>query len=317
LCEIAALVLDYRRVFGDGSDASKAAESKGIEAVVALCLKLTETELKQLLGKLGEWRDSKVVAANKSRRGGARSRNVTFYRLLAALGAKLKAIFVPCAGPFWYFSLHLLLNFSTSAGKVSGESKSQKKRRLSDGKSTGKHDDGEDDDRAEENCQELECVAEAVLENIRIVCVHDEAEFVDEARYMATINTVGGLFATRGAFSSDDDYLLFTNDSVTPCLIALAQCAKRDTLWKPMVHSILMTARSHLGVVRLASVNALQNLFIKVRRFASPSLTPLSSHSQLPPFLNTPTDRRRVPLVAARVPALLVRVARGRQLRGH
>ena len=255
--EMAALVLDYRGVYGDESEASSAAEQGCTETVVVLCLKLTETEMKQLLGRLGEWRDD--MDQPQSVQGGTRLRSVAFYQLLAALGSKLKAIFVPCGGPFWSHGLALLDKFSSSATALTGEAatKSKKRRKLSDSRAA------EDDDGS--LLKEGGKLATTILEFMRVLCSFDDCEFVDEARYSSSITSVGALISVRAAFSDDQNYLDFAEHSVSPCLVALAQCAKRDTLWKPLVHNLLMATRHSRSVVRLASLRSLHNLFVKVR----------------------------------------------------
>ena len=259
LCEMSALVLDYRRVYGDNSSDSIAAEAMVVETVVCICLKLTETELKQLLGRLGEWRDSKEA----SKRNGPKGRAVSFYQLLAALGLKLKAILVPCVGPFWQVALGLLGDLSTISSESTGDSGSaskSKKRRLSNSASLA-HETGARDGR---DTKEYTKIAMAVLDCIRVTCLHDEGDFIDEPRYIATIGAVGPLVSASSAFETDEDYLDFIQRCLSPCLVALAHCAKRDTLWKPMIHNLLMATRHSRSVVRLAALRAVHNLFVKV-----------------------------------------------------
>lgn len=268
LFEMVVVMLDYRILYGDDSSASIDAEVMAVETVVGVCLKLTETEMKQLLGRLGEWRDSKKRSYSQNRL--QRSRCVSFYQLLAALGLKLKAIFVPCVGPFWSYALELLSKLLTHSNNASGEiqnssKKSKKKQKLSFGTGKSIVDDETDDDGY--GLQENVKVAVAVLDCIRVTCVNDESDFVNESRYLSTINTIGTLVPVRNAFTSDAEYLDFTQRCVSPCLIALASAAKRDTLWKPLVHNLLMATRHSRSIVRLASLQMIQSLFVKVCSF--------------------------------------------------
>jgi hypothetical protein len=57
-------------------------------------------------------------------------------------------------------------------------------------------------------------------------------------------------------------YHKLMSEHVTPCLSALASCVGRDTLWKPLVHKILMASRDKSSAIRLASLQTLHKLFI-------------------------------------------------------
>jgi BP28CT (NUC211) domain len=73
------------------------------DAVVQLCLKLTESELKALLARMAEWRDfERLNASSESdlapHSDGSwqkHSRGVSFYHLISQLSARLKSIFLP------------------------------------------------------------------------------------------------------------------------------------------------------------------------------------------------------------------------------
>jgi BP28CT (NUC211) domain len=73
------------------------------DAVVQLCLKLTESELKALLARMAEWRDferlnassESDVAPHSDGSWQKHSRGVSFYHLISQLSARLKSIFLP------------------------------------------------------------------------------------------------------------------------------------------------------------------------------------------------------------------------------
>ena len=73
------------------------------DAVVQLCLKLTENELKALLARMAEWRDFERLSTSSEgdvspEEVGAwqrHSRGVSFYHLIAQLSGRLRSIFLP------------------------------------------------------------------------------------------------------------------------------------------------------------------------------------------------------------------------------
>ena len=73
------------------------------DAVVQLCLKLTESELKALLARMAEWRDFERLSSSSEsdvvpHSDGSwqkYSRGVSFYHLISQLSARLKSIFLP------------------------------------------------------------------------------------------------------------------------------------------------------------------------------------------------------------------------------
>jgi len=128
---------------------------------------------------------------------------------------------------------------------------------------------------------ELVTSCSAVLDAVRIACTHDTTQTIDEERYSTMMPAVVNLlvqvlpyftFVATAPGSGDDGklaseqasgaYRQMISDHVTPCLSALASCVGRDTLWKPLVHKILMASRDKSSAIRLAAVQTLHKLFI-------------------------------------------------------
>ncbi len=148
ISEVSAYVLDYYRAYGsatalkvlmnvnpDEKDTNKAlllqenlvvlgeegenrVVNSATKALVSLCLKLTEPELKGLLARFAEWRDSEAVLSTASIdvssvpglqerdtfqvvHRGKYARITAYYRLLSELGRKLQSIFPPTMVPHW------------------------------------------------------------------------------------------------------------------------------------------------------------------------------------------------------------------------
>jgi len=126
---------------------------------------------------------------------------------------------------------------------------------------------------------ELVTSCSAVLDAVRIACTHDTSQTVDEDRYSTMMPAVVNLIvqilpyftfietASAGATSRTSErastaYHQLMSEHVTPCLSALASCVGRDTLWKPLVHKVLMASRDKSSAIRLAALQTLHKLFI-------------------------------------------------------
>lgn len=133
LCSLVVLLLDYRRVYQDGSSECAKTENAIINMSIELCIKFTETELRAFLTRLAEWRDVDMVdddmgdrdhhpaatasLSNNSLIKNKRplllvtttsafnvekyARSITVYHFLSLLGDKLKSIFTPLMALFW------------------------------------------------------------------------------------------------------------------------------------------------------------------------------------------------------------------------
>ena len=101
------------------------------QAVVQLCLKLTESELKSLLARMAEWRDVEINTKTSSNEidselssesnGNSsvsvwqkRSRGVCFYNLISTLALRLRSIFLPSMVSHVYLILHCYVRQCTS-----------------------------------------------------------------------------------------------------------------------------------------------------------------------------------------------------------
>lgn len=76
--------------------------------------------------------------------------------------------------------------------------------------------------------------------------------------------SVVALLPLRAAFASDDTYLSFIEESVTPALTGLAVAVGKDLLWKPLNHKVLLAMRDKRKAVRMAAVKTLHALFSEV-----------------------------------------------------
>jgi len=186
LSTLATLLLDYRRVFGDQSAAAAEVDAASADAVVELCLKLTESELKSFLSRLAEWRDVKfktkkdangeVLSEDADWRKYARA--VSYFSLTDVLMTKLKSLFIPIMGTLWGSAIDLLTTFAAVASKsgktvaAEGEKKEKKRKQVED-----------ESPALTPVVVEMELLVKYILSSVRECCVQDtNGEFVDEVR---------------------------------------------------------------------------------------------------------------------------------------
>lgn len=202
LAALAALVLDYGRAFGDGSQAALDAEAAVSEAVVTLSLKLTEPELKTLLARLGDWRDRETGDSGDDANGATSpssswpwARSAAFYALLGALTRKLRSIFVPCVGPFWRHAADTLEAFVHAGDELTppdGDDDSSRGRDSAKKAKKRKRADGSGNAAAGAKAPTLAATAAVVgvLECVSACCIHDSAGFMDEVRSEGRCNAI-------------------------------------------------------------------------------------------------------------------------------
>ena len=213
LSSLATLLLDYRRVFGDQSAAAAEVDSAAADAVVELCLKLTETELRSFLTRLAEWRDVRFKP-KKNADGSSGdnnsgevdwrrySRSVSYFSLTDALMSKLKSLFIPIMGVLWSSAVELLNSFASHAAKLGNkkvaaatvtdddsDDDSAAKNKKNKSKKRKHADAAAEDGTAAESVQqrqlmaELELLSGYILSSVRECCQQDtHGGFIDEVR---------------------------------------------------------------------------------------------------------------------------------------
>lgn len=193
LSNLATLLLDYRRVFGDQSPAAAEVDAAVSDAVVELCLKLTESELKSFLTKLAEWRDVKFkvkvtssgeVDSQQEWRRYARA--VSYFSLADALMGKLKSLFIPIMGVMWASAIDYLNTFAAQAAKTLKTAETSDLDNLIDkrgksGKRTVEQRELDETSSMQSGLLvELELLSRYVLSSVRECCVQDDSSFIDE-----------------------------------------------------------------------------------------------------------------------------------------
>ena len=259
LSGLATLLLDYRRVYGDLSESTDSVNDVIIEAVLELCLKFTEVELKNFLARLSEWRDIDLGSDQKEWQ--KYSRTLTYFQLVKLLCSKLRVIFVPAMTPIWPVMAEKLSEYSKLlAFQPHSNSSSKKKRRKLDETASERSDESQTLLSTEAK-SEISKTSEKILESIRLCCIYDT---ITDARYELITPLVVSLLSVRISFESDVTFLEYCEEYVIPTITALASSVNKDLLWKPMNRKILMLLRDKKKAVRIAALKTIHGLFSKV-----------------------------------------------------
>jgi len=135
LCSLATLTLDYRRVYGEQTPDSDGVDDVAVAAVVSLCLKFTEVEVKLFLVRLVEWKDIDFKSSRNNEEDlesttmewQAISRDVTYFHLVYSLSTKLRSIFLPTMGVLWNSAVKSLSQFNDKLESTTSEMKKKRK----------------------------------------------------------------------------------------------------------------------------------------------------------------------------------------------
>jgi hypothetical protein len=214
---IGVLCLDYRRVYGKQvADNEFHPDVAIVDAMSQLCLKLTESELRNHILKLLDWKNinsgldpteitADVVAGFEGK--SQYSRGVTFYRFMFSLANKLRALMCPCMALSWSDAADVLSAFpkivaaSKSKQAVVEDSELElqgsRKKHKSSKKPQADADDEDDvthrrktsvsNNTFEENgsLAEIKGQVHAILKTVRAVCNNDNSNFIDQVSRFA------------------------------------------------------------------------------------------------------------------------------------
>ena len=186
LSSLATLLLDYRRVFGDHTEEASSVDHAVGGAIVELCLKLTETELKSFLLRLAEWRDVVFAPSEAADEWRTRARSVSYYSLVDCLLGKLKTLFIPFMGHLWehaaeqvkFFQALVLRRTAKSSTADDGTSKKKKskKRSLAEGASV----DPSSSSSSDQLLVEMKVLVLRILSSVTRCCSQDSSGFITE-----------------------------------------------------------------------------------------------------------------------------------------
>ena len=179
--------LNYRFSYGDQTEKTNIVDDEVCAAGVELCLKFTEVELREYIIHLLEWA-SKGKGGESSWKSHAK--NTILFRLVAALVSKLRSIFVPVMGLLWTHAadcVEKLVNMaqmplgSPSEGDELSDKRKAKKRKRQEKDTAMVSENGKLTIDSMVST-ELMGTTEWILESVRLCCVHDNSNFIDQVR---------------------------------------------------------------------------------------------------------------------------------------
>jgi hypothetical protein len=275
LCSLATLMLDYRRVYGDQSEEAASVDEIAINAVVSLSLKFTEAELKSFLTRLHDWKDVQLYANDSARAAAeeaidpnekfklptnyrALSRDVQYYHLVAGLAEKLRVLFLPTLAAIWPQMVKAVdqMKYLVSDA-VQLASAGKKSKRARDGAQAANQD------RAV--ITEMLARCQHIFEAVTTCANGDNSQqLIDENRFSSLMPVTISLLEMTTIYEDVASYTRYSEESVIPCLSAIAIAISNDLQWKPLNHKVLMLMRDERKEVRMIGLKSLKRLFEEV-----------------------------------------------------
>ena len=262
-------VMEYRRANHTRLASATVTEVEGraIDAMVAMVLKMSESQLKPMFVRVCDWVQAGVVSASNAAGGAGSvaltpevlSRRICFFRLVESLACRLRSIFVP------YFSY--VLPVAVEALKASTAASKHAKDRKSAAAAAVVHVDMESGvvGDAATSPHALTCLVVSALHKCftfdkggAFIGVKERFEPV-MAPLLAALTAPTDAPAT--VVGGAQGYLSFVNTYLAPCLGALVAATGRDVFWKPLCHKVFLATRGKKVHQRRAALTCMSTCF--------------------------------------------------------
>ena len=214
--------LDVRRLqnsfvaLEDSATTPERVESAAVAAAVALVLKLSEARFTPLFMTALEW--------SRARSEGC-ARPLAFFRLVSALAAALRSVFVP-------FFRHLLTDCVAYLEVQPADVARPKKK--------SRHVAGQDDALARVSFQ----LRTEVVRSLGSCFLHDAVGFLDETRFNSLLRPLVLQLTLEVPAAASADEVADMDAVLVDCIFQMAQNVRQDTLWRPLNRSVLLATRS-------------------------------------------------------------------------
>ncbi len=212
--------LDVRRLQGAFPEADAATTTEGVEsaavaAAVALVLKLSEARFTPLFMTALEW--------SRARTEGS-ARPLAFFRLVSALAAALRSVFVP-------FFRHLLTDCVAHLEEQPGDSaRPAKKSRAASGGGA--------------LARVTFRLRTEVVRSLGSCFLHDAVGFLDETRFNKLMRPLVLQVTLEVPADASAEEVADMDAALVDCIFQMAQNVRQDTLWRPLNRSVLLATRS-------------------------------------------------------------------------
>ena len=213
--------LDVRRLQSsfvaveDSATTPEGVESAAVAAAVALVLKLSEARFTPLFMTALEW--------SRARAEGC-ARPLAFFRLVSALAAALRSVFVP-------FFRHLLTDCIAFLEEQPADGARPKKK-----------------SRAVASQDALARVAFQlrieVVRSLGSCFMHDAVGFLDETRFNSLLRPLVLQLTLEVPAEASPEEVADMDAVLVDCIFQMAQNVRQDTLWRPLNRSVLLATRS-------------------------------------------------------------------------
>jgi U3 small nucleolar RNA-associated protein 10 len=273
---LSSLALRRRQCLALAADKIGRMEERIVEALLAMVMKMNESQLSDFFAKLCDWKTGQCRSGAAAAEGdeeeaeGVLASKVSFFHVVDELAGRLRSIFVPFFEHIFEDcrdELEGLFGAAGNADKADASGPKQKKRRKSKSK------EATDAGAAADALQKLPEMSQRwQLELLRLVASALHKCFQYDIRGNAIQSAVNSKFVSKARVELIRPSLIkqltlseldaeYVHACVVPCIGQLAAAAGSDVLWKPLNNHILMNTRDPSAAVRLSSLRALKELF--------------------------------------------------------
>jgi hypothetical protein len=190
-------------------------EGATVTAAVALVLKLSEAQFTPLFMTALEWSRARPESC---------ARPFAFFRLVSALAAALRSVFVP-------FFRHLLADAVTYLEqRPADEARPSKKSRGASDAVGASRLAGR--------------LRTEVVRSLSCCFLHDSVGFLDEARFNKLMAPLVLQLELEVPAEMSADEAADADATLVGCIVHMAQNVRQDTLWRPLNRGVLMSTRS-------------------------------------------------------------------------
>ena len=206
------------------------AEDRIFESIIALALKLTESEMRPLFFKVTEW-CSRAIEEKEP------MKLVTFYRFAVKLADSLKSLVHLFAAPIFKQAVEVLqLTNPTTSNETLFKKNADLDRKLRG----------------------------YVLDLLTLLFTHDASGFTTRQRFDAVEGPLIDQLELAELNEPVETYMQYIRLHAGPAIVALAVAVSEDSAWKIVNHSLLTKTQHQNANVRLATLHCLDLLVTKM-----------------------------------------------------
>ena len=224
-------------------------EKATVKAMVAITLKLSESQLTPLFIQTVSWMEEKTVVETEKEELPPVTKAIPFFLLVTELSSTFKSIFTSFYGQFFAVMISYLDAFGKACKKEKRESAAQ----------------------TEQNSL-FRLVKQVVLALYRCF-LYDSDGWMDEEKFSSVSPPLVKLIGAYFVPEYSTEYGKFMNNYVVPTVVQLVVCTSgHDDWWQSFNHQVLLQTRSPVAAVRLVAIRVIRECFERMSQEYLPLL---------------------------------------------